>query len=116
MNPVIIRWARHRARLSIAELAKRLNISTDQVYAWEYGTSQPTIQQSEKLARALNIPFGYLWLGEPPSDAKIIAQEAETVDTAFYTIIGKQAVEIAALREQNAALTHEVEELREDEK
>ncbi len=62
----LITWARERADLSIPGLATSMRIPADKISRWETGESNPTLHQAQKLARKLSIPFGYLFLSEPP--------------------------------------------------
>lgn len=69
ITPKVIRWARQRARLSIVEVAKKVNVrQPDRLEAWEREGSEdrPTFRQAQHLADILHIPFGYLFLSEPP--------------------------------------------------
>ena len=45
----------------------------DVVLAWEPGSASPTFRQAQALARALHIPFGYLFLSNPPTTALPVA-------------------------------------------
>jgi Zn-dependent peptidase ImmA (M78 family) len=65
VKPALLRWARHRARLGPAALAKRF----PKLEAWEAGTAQPTLKQLEEFARATFTPVGYLFLAEPPVES-----------------------------------------------
>lgn len=47
-----IAGARHRARLSQAQLAERIGTSQSLVARWERGASRPTTASLEKVARA----------------------------------------------------------------
>ena len=66
VTPKIITWARERAELDIEETAKKLGVVVARLAAWENGDSHPSVKQAESLANKLNIPFGYLYLTEPP--------------------------------------------------
>lgn len=68
VTPKIIRWARGRAQVALEEVAKSANVSPEKVTSWEQGESYPTLRQAKKLANKLNIPFGYLYLSDPPED------------------------------------------------
>jgi len=69
ISPDVLRWARRRAGLSEEQLAKRVGKAKtpEIVRAWETGEAQPTFRQAQKLARALQIPLGYLFLSTPPT-------------------------------------------------
>jgi len=69
VNSDILHWARERARLGIDVVAKKLNTSTERVEQWESGDLRPTFRQAEKFANATHVPFGYLFLPEPPEES-----------------------------------------------
>jgi len=62
----VFRWARKRAGLSEEKLAKSVHAKPDRIHAWETGKEYPNFQQAQKLASALSIPLGYLFLSKPP--------------------------------------------------
>lgn len=68
INPAILRWARGRLQLTEAEIARKVGLKKkpERVQAWEQGEAFPTFRQAQELARALRIPFGYLFLSRPP--------------------------------------------------
>ncbi|MFL1915835.1 ImmA/IrrE family metallo-endopeptidase [Plesiomonas shigelloides] len=69
INPKIVTWARLRAGQSEDSLARKLNVKNVQtVIEWESGESKPTFSQAQKIANATSIPFGYLFLQEPPQE------------------------------------------------
>ena len=62
VSPALLQWARERARLHSDDLAKRFPRFAD----WESGVSSPTYKQLEAFAKVAHVPFGYLFLPEPP--------------------------------------------------
>ncbi|MBN2701481.1 MAG: ImmA/IrrE family metallo-endopeptidase [Methylothermaceae bacterium] len=62
VRPEILKWARERARLGIDDLAKKF----PEIVDWESGDRLPTYKQLEDFANATHVPFGYLFLPEPP--------------------------------------------------
>lgn len=62
VNPKLIRWARQRAHLAVDDLAGKF-LRLEQ---WERGEVQPTFKQLEDFAKATHVPFGFLFLPEPP--------------------------------------------------
>lgn len=62
VSPEIVQWARERAHLDIDALAARF----PKLPQWESGEVQPTFKQLEDYAKATHVPFGYLFLPEPP--------------------------------------------------
>lgn len=68
VKPQLLRWARERAGMPMAALAKRF----PKLDAWEEGRLQPTLKQLEDFARATHAPIGYFFLQEPPIEAVAI--------------------------------------------
>lgn len=66
VTPRLITWARERSGLSLEAAAKRLGVGPSKLQAWEHGEERPTLKQAENLAHKFSIPFGYLYLSEPP--------------------------------------------------
>ena len=65
VNPALLRWARERAGVPVAE---KLTGRFAKLSEWEAGTAQPTLNQLEALARAVHVPVGYLFLPAPPDE------------------------------------------------
>jgi len=101
VKPELIRWARERADLTQKKLATRAK-QLRKLPEWESGEIQPTMRQLEAFAHAVRVPFGYLFLPEPPekrlpiADFRTIANKAKTraspdlIDT-LYTMQLRQA-------------------------
>ena len=68
ITPDMLRWARRRSLGSLEEAAERLNIKLEKLDAWEKGEARPTFKQAQSLAKKLRIPFGYLYLSNPPNE------------------------------------------------
>lgn len=64
VRPEMLRWARERAGLDVYKLKPRF----PRLSAWEHGEEKPTLKQLEDFAKATHIPFGYLFLPEPPEE------------------------------------------------
>jgi Zn-dependent peptidase ImmA (M78 family)/DNA-binding XRE family transcriptional regulator len=73
ITPVVLRWARERSKLSPDDVAKKLSMSRDRLSAWERGAEKPTFNQAQNLASVLHVPFGYLFLPEPPEEQLALA-------------------------------------------
>lgn len=65
VQPEMLQWARERAHLSIEALSGRFQKLPD----WESGALQPTFKQLQDFASATHVPFGYLFLPEPPAES-----------------------------------------------
>ncbi len=64
VQPRLLRWARERAGLEIADLQRRF----PRYPQWEEGTLAPTLRQLERLAGVARVPLGYLFLASPPRE------------------------------------------------
>jgi Zn-dependent peptidase ImmA (M78 family)/transcriptional regulator with XRE-family HTH domain len=68
VNPNLMTWSRRRAGLTEAQLAESITVKEDKVLEWEAGESRPTFRQAQQWASIAHIPFGYLFLNEPPKE------------------------------------------------
>ncbi len=68
ITPKVLSWARQRRDVHVGDLAAKLNVKPDAISAWEAGKLRPTFRQAKRLAQALYVPFGYLYLSEPPTE------------------------------------------------
>ena len=66
INPQLVTWALRRSGLTQVDAAKRLQIPQTRLADWERGDARPTFRKAEGLAHVLHIPFGFLFLPEPP--------------------------------------------------
>ena len=64
----MLQWARNRASLDHATLARKVGVKEDRVAGWER-SGQISFRQAEKLADATYTPFGCLFLREPVETA-----------------------------------------------
>jgi Zn-dependent peptidase ImmA (M78 family)/DNA-binding XRE family transcriptional regulator len=84
ITPAVMRWARERHQISHAHLASSLHVATEQVSSWEHGDARPPFPKAQALAKALKIPFGFLFLDAPPSDQSPIP-DLRTIDDERYS-------------------------------
>lgn len=68
VNPTILTWSRQRAGLSTEQVAKKLPVKPESVKRWEAGEAKPTFLQAQKWANVAHIPFGFLFLPQPPAE------------------------------------------------
>lgn len=80
VKPELLRWARERSRKTTVSLARKF----PKLDLWEGGEATPTLKQLESFARATHVPFGYLFLREPP---------IETVPIPDLRTIGNEYLE-----------------------
>jgi transcriptional regulator with XRE-family HTH domain len=70
MIGVLIHDARLNAERSIEECADLLRVSPEEMQAWEYGDSAPSLPQIELLAFYLGVPVSHFW-GTDTLEAKV---------------------------------------------
>lgn len=94
ITPDVLTWARERAHISIDVLSAKLSTKVERLEAWEKGDLRPTFKQAQTLAQKLHIPFGYLFLSEPPIEKLPIPdlrtlkdQEPEKISPEFRDLV-----------------------------
>ena len=65
VKPELLRWARERTGVAQGDLAARFK----KLPEWEAGETRPTLKQLEAFSRAVHVPFGYLFLPDPPEES-----------------------------------------------
>lgn len=65
IKPDIITWAIQRAGYELQDFAAKFPSVTD----WLEDRKQPTVKQLEKFSHKVHLPFGYLFLAEPPVES-----------------------------------------------
>jgi len=79
VNNKILTWARERSGISVPEFAAKNGISEERLRKWEDGTEALTFTQAQKFADKAHVPFGYLFLREPPLD-ELPIPDLRTID------------------------------------
>ena len=64
VNTELLRWARKRAGMTQEDL----QVKFKKLSEWESGKTQPTLKQLDAFTRAVHVPFGYVFLPEPPGE------------------------------------------------
>jgi len=70
----VIEWARKRLGKTHEQIADEIgsSVKAEDLAQWEAGENLPNFRKAQKLAVALHIPFGYLFLSDPPkNDIKV---------------------------------------------
>ena len=91
INPDIITWAIERAGYELRDFA----LQFPHVKDWLEDKKQPTVKQLEKFSHKVYLPFGYLFLPEPPTERLPIpffrtnqtGQSTENVSVNVYDTI-----------------------------
>ena len=73
VTPNLLVWARERRGMELSDLASKLRVKMQDLAAWETGERMPTFRQAQRLSQVLYVPFGYLYLPEPPTEELPIA-------------------------------------------
>jgi len=102
LQPRLLEWARHRARLTEEVLAEKMGVKEEKVAEWEQ-SGRLTLKQAEKLAKVTHTPFGYLFLPEPP-DEKLPIPDLPDAETAMLYDLEERAEEaVERLQEYRSA-------------
>lgn len=102
INGKLLTWARERAELAVDALAHSMGVKPEALLQWESEEKSPTFRQAQTLAKKLLIPFGYLFLSEPPEEEPQIA-DLRTVRTEQRNRFSLEFQDVLndALRKQN---------------
>lgn len=93
VTPALIKWARERRRLSPEAAANKLKVKLDALHAWEQGTKHPTLRQAKELAHIFSVPFGYLYLSEPPQE-QLPIPDLRTVSGSGPTDLSPEFIDV----------------------
>ena len=81
VNPDVLRWARDSMRLSLEEVAGRMNKRVSDIEAWERGDESPTYIQLERLAYDIyKRPVALFFFPDVPDE--------DAVEQSFRTLAG----------------------------
>ncbi|RFB82419.1 DNA-binding protein [Rhizobium leguminosarum bv. trifolii] len=78
INEKVLAWAVDRAEIPLDVVAKKINVKPERLATWIGGNERPTFRQAQSLSSVLHIPFGYLFLNEPPEE-KLAIPDLRTV-------------------------------------
>ena len=82
VNANMLTWAIARAGYELHDFTAKL----PNVQAWIEGTKRPTVKQLEGFSRKVHLPFGYLFLSDPPK---------EKLPIPFYRTNNTQATQVS---------------------
>lgn len=68
INIAMLSWARDRSGIAVQEFARKCGISAERLLEWESGERAMTFNQAMRFSQKAHIPFGYLFLSEPPAE------------------------------------------------
>jgi Zn-dependent peptidase ImmA (M78 family)/transcriptional regulator with XRE-family HTH domain len=79
INPEILIWARERSGFSVPQFARKMGKGEERLLEWEEGQRPMTFKQAMTFAEKAYIPFGYLFLSEPPVE-ELPLPDLRTID------------------------------------
>ncbi len=82
VNANMLTWAIDRAGYELHEFTEKM----PKITAWLSGEKKPTVKQLEAFSKKVHLPFGYLFLPEPPN---------EKLPIPFFRTNGKQAEKVS---------------------
>ena len=98
VSPQVLLWARKRAGLELADLSAKFPRLRD----WEAQAAQPTLKQLERFANATRVPFGFLFLPEPP-EVPLPFTDFRTVENRHPQGISPELVDTIQLMQRRQA-------------
>lgn len=81
INKAMLTWARERSGYALPEFARKLNVTEQKLSEWEAGEREITFVQAMAFADKAHVPFGFLFLSQPPVEILPIP-DLRTVDSA----------------------------------
>jgi hypothetical protein len=68
INHRMLTWARERSGASLPEFARRCDVDTERLLRSESGEETLSFKQAQVFVSKAHVPFGYLFLREPPQE------------------------------------------------
>lgn len=81
ISPTMIQWAIRRSGLTVSEISKRLEINIEKLHSIEHGDEPIAFGKAKTLAKIANIPFGFLFLSEPPKETPLLLPDLRTINS-----------------------------------
>lgn len=72
INTDMLIWARKRSGIDVPEFARKCGVAEERLEEWESGQHTMTFSQAMRYADKAHVPFGYLFLAEPPQEELLI--------------------------------------------
>jgi Zn-dependent peptidase ImmA (M78 family)/DNA-binding XRE family transcriptional regulator len=101
--------------MSVEDVARKLRIKPEKIYAWESGEALPSIAQLRKLARAYHQTFAAFYLPSPPkSDVPVPKDYRRNAGTTLVSLSPELALDIRTSWERREILLELFEEQEEE--
>jgi len=68
INTDMLIWVRERSGIAVPEFAQKCGVSEEILTEWESGQRPMTFNKAIRYAEKAHVPFGYLFLSQPPVD------------------------------------------------
>ncbi len=81
INKAMLTWARERSGYALPEFARKLSVTEEKLSEWEAGEREITFIQAMSFADKAHVPFGFLFLSQPPVE-NLPIPDLRTVDSA----------------------------------
>lgn len=104
INTTMLTWARKRTGIAVSDFARKCGVSVDKLNEWESGRRPLTFKQALTYAEKAHIPFGYLFLIQPPveelpiPDLRTVEGPSATSTAKFDPVIYRWSPEFASER------------------
>ena len=72
INTSMLIWARKRSGIDVSDFARKCGVSEERLQEWESGERPMTFNQAMSYAAKAYVPFGYLFLTQPPQEELLI--------------------------------------------
>src|ERR1035441_854936 len=106
----LLGWARNRAKVTVNDAAKAVNVEPETLKAWEAGDETPTVSQLRNLAGKYHFPLAVFYLPKPPADFTPLRDFRRLPEATDRTISAELARQIRSAHERRELAL----ELRED--
>ncbi|WP_026602720.1 helix-turn-helix domain-containing protein [Methylomonas sp. 11b] len=99
INTTMLTWARERSGVTVSEFARKCGVSLDKLSEWESGHRSLTFKQAMTYAEKAHIPFGYLFLAQPPID-ELPIPDLRTIEGQTNRRLSAELLDLIKLMQQ----------------
>lgn len=99
INTTMLTWARERSGTAVSEFARKCGVSLDKLSEWESGHCPLTFKQAMTYAEKAHIPFGYLFLAQPPID-ELPIPDLRTIEGQINRRLSAELLDLIKLMQQ----------------
>ncbi|WP_404359479.1 ImmA/IrrE family metallo-endopeptidase [Methylotuvimicrobium sp. KM1] len=99
INTTMLTWARERTGIDVSDFARKCGVSVDKLSEWESGRRPLTFKQALTYAEKAHIPFGYLFLVQPPVE-ELPIPDLRTVEGQANRKLSLELLDLIKLMQQ----------------